>query len=363
MSIPEALSTSTPTAGGDDIQQRIEARISGGGTSSGESVKPDDSQNSSPGDGNQEEPEAEKGEDKPPEGETKTTDSDNDSGLELEAADFAQLLGIEEGNLIVDEEGKVYLRTKVDGEIGKVSVNDLIKSYQTDAHVTRRSQAIAEERRAFETQAQQKAEEIKTYLTTAAALVQMQEAALTQEFQVVDWNYLHANDPGRWAALKQEYSDRVAQIQQIKSQGVGIYNSQVQQYQHQIEAVREQSLEMEADRIREKFPAWNDPEVAKAQFSQMVGVACSVYGFTQSEAESVADHRMLLMMQDAMKYRQGLKQGAETVKKVVNLPKVQRPGQARGESAVQKTATEQKRLRLKSSGSTRDLAALLEDRI
>jgi hypothetical protein len=89
------------------------------------------------------------------------------------------------------------------------------------------------------------------------------------------------------------------------------------------------------------------------------------YGFEPLIIDAVEDHRLIMLAQDAMKYRQGLKAGAEAVKKVVNLPKLQKPGAQRinAETEAQKAKFETQRIKLRKSGTTSDLAALLEQRI
>lgn len=363
-------STTTPaSAGSDDVLARLEAKLSGEAPTA--KTPPADTEGPAapqPEEGAEEQDTDGEGQDetgKKPEAKAEGEEQTDDNEISLEVSHFAQLLGVDEDSLIVDEDGTVSLRTKVDGEVGKVKVQDLIRAYQTDAHVTRKSQALSEERKAFETAVAEKSQEIQTRITEVSSAVQLLESQLTHEYQSIDWAGLKATDPGRWAVVRQEFQDRVAAINAAKQKAFGVLQTQVQEQQQRQETARLSRLQREAESLRTKLPEWNDPEVAQKQHSAMSEFLATSYGFDPGDINGVEDHRLILLAQDAMKYRQGLKAGAEAVKKVVSLPRLQKPGVQRvnAEAAAKQAVQQKKIVRLRQTGSTADLASLLADRI
>lgn len=349
-------STTTPSAGSDDVLSRLEAKLSGEASPQPQSPEPEKKDERPPADAS---PSDSDGDD------PGDSEGAGDNEISLEVSHFAQLLGVDEKALIVNEDGTVSLQTKVDGEVGKVNINDLIRSYQTDAHVTRKSQALSEERKTFEATVAQRSQEIQSRITEVSSAVQLLESQLTYEYQNIDWNGLKVSDPARWAVVRQEFQDRVGAINSAKQKAFGVLQAQVQEQQHQQEQVRLTRLQQEAESLRTKLPEWNDPEVAKKQHSAMADFLATSYGFDPGDINGVEDHRLILLAQDAMKYRQSLKAGEEAVRKIITLPKLQKPGVQRvnTEAAAKKVAQEKKIVRLRQTGSTADLAALLADRI
>ena len=78
--------------------------------------------------------------------------------------------------------------------------------------------------------------------------------------------------------------------------------------------------------IYEKIPELADPKTQKAVHAEMNDYLRGV-GFTDQETQSWIDHRYAIVIRDAARYRKS-QQAAKTAadKKVVNLPKVQKPG-------------------------------------
>ena len=131
--------TSTPT-GGESTLDRLEALLS----------SEDAPQEPS-------EPIESVSEDEPaPEPETEGAEKqDDETPNEYQLADVAKLLGAEESALDVDEDGSILVKTKIDGQEGKVKFADLVKSYQLQGHVDKQVREAAEIRKQAQEQAQQ----------------------------------------------------------------------------------------------------------------------------------------------------------------------------------------------------------------
>jgi hypothetical protein len=125
-------------------------------------------------------------------------------------------------------------------------------------------------------------------------------------------------------------------------------------------------LQREAEAIREVLPSWNDEKVAQAELQAMSDFLASPdnpYRFTPEEVSGVTDHRLILMALDAQKWRESKKQGSAVTKKIKQLPKFAKTTKAPSKSVKKRAAIEQKKIRLKNTGSTQDAAAVIADLI
>ena len=85
----------------------------------------------------------------------------------------------------------------------------------------------------------------------------------------------------------------------------------------------------------------------------------SEYGFNDQEIGSLADHRFLMVLRDAMEYK-NLKSKPVTSKKVTTAPKVVKSGTPKTEDS-RRAAVKQKIGRLRRSGKINDAqSAILE---
>jgi hypothetical protein len=282
--------------------------------------------------------------------------------FEIEASQFAGLLGIDESTLLIEEDGTVSFQTKVDGEVGKVALSDLIKSHQTEAHVTKKSQAHADKVKEFDTQMAQAAEVVKGRIGEIAAVSRILEQQLTSEFNSINWDQLRIDNPSEWSAKRTEFQDRVNTLNTAKQNVAGILMKQVQDHQVKVATDLEARMVVESEALRAAIPSWNDTKVAEAEFTDLSKFLRDTYGFEENDIGSVQDHRLFLMARDAKQFRKDQKISKEVVKKIVKLPKftktsgITAQGTAAGSAAHQK-----KRVRLKSTGSIKDTANVLLD--
>jgi hypothetical protein len=87
-------------------------------------------------------------------------------------------------------------------------------------------------------------------------------------------------------------------------------------------------------------------------------------GYTEAEIDAVTDHRAILLVRDAMRYRQQKASGEVAAKKVVKLAKrIVTPGSRQSASEQSSDQERGYRQNLKRSGSVQDAAALIQYRL
>ena len=275
--------------------------------------------------------------------------------------DFAELLGVDSDQVTVDEDGNAQFVTKVDGERTNVKMADLVKSYQLDSVITRKSQALSNDRKEFDTQREEYLSTASQRLNETSQLTQYMENALLNDFNGVDWNTLKAQDPQGYMVRRQDYNDKQVQLDQVKqaltAQGQALHEEQ----QKENAAKESVYIEEQATALLDAIPAWNDPEVAKREHTAINDFAKERYGFTDDELGSISEARAIRVLRDAMRYRQGKSDVDLATKKIKKLPKkaILRPKGNKKRINPTKQKVKTRRLKFNQSGSKDDALALL----
>ena len=109
--------------------------------------------------------------------------------------------------------------------------------------------------------------------------------------------------------------------------------------------------------LEEKIPGWNDD-----LYQSLMETASKDYGYKREEVASWVDPKAFQLLHDAHQFRQ-LKATKPIVdKRVVNVPKVVKPGTAQTVNRSQSAASEAMN-RLKTSGKLEDAAAVIRSRL
>ena len=242
---------------------------------------------------------------------------------QLTTTHLAKYLGIDESALDLDEDGTVKLKTKVDGQEGAAKLADLLKSYQLEGHVNKRSMEVAEKEKAIQARQQEVEQQVAQRLQYAENLVNVAAQDLLKEFQSINWPALEQQDPGQAALLKQKFQERQAQLR-------GVIHNVEQNKQHmqaQMEAQRMQVLQKEAERLPEVIPEWKDSATAQKERVAIRDWAVKS-GFQPQEIDNFTLAHHVAVMRKAMLYDQ-LQQSKPAIEnKVRTAPKLVKPGQA-----------------------------------
>jgi len=235
-----------------------------------------------------------------------------------------------------------------------LTADEVKKSFLRQADYTRKTQAVAELRKETEAEAAKVSEVRKTY---AEKITQL-ESFLSQNVPSTEGlDALRQTDPA-------EYAARVADLnrQQQQLAAVQLERQRVQAEQAE-EAAKQHSqyLAAERDRLVEAIPEWKaDPTKAQAEL-QALRAAGAEYGFSDAELDQVADHRAILLLRDAMRYRQGQKATASVKPKIAKAP-VLKPGTTGRVTAKPVAKQRQSDFeRLKKTGNMNDAARLFMD--
>ena len=267
---------------------------------------------------------------------------------ELQASDEADAEYSEEEEI---EQPKPKYKVKAAGEEIEVDEEELIKGYQQGVDYTKKSQALAEQRKAVEAE-RIHLEQVKQERQAYAQKLQALDSFLTQQNQGVDLDVLKETDPIGYAVAVAEQNQREKQLAVVRAEQQRI----AQQQQAEQQASLQNHLRQESEKLVSLIPELATPQ-GDAIRKQIRDYAKSV-GWTDQELSSVYDSRAVVSLYKAMKYEQLQKSKPEVTKKLQAAPKMMRSGT----SAPPTKSSQDKQVmqRLRETGKVQDAAKAFE---
>lgn len=250
---------------------------------------------------------------------------------------------------VIEEPAPTY-RVKVGKEEVEVSLDELLNGYSRNADYTRKTQELAEKRKAIEAE-QAKIQEASALRDQYAQRLQIIEQMLTQPQE--DLSALKESDPIGYAVKVAEQAEREKQLAAVRQERTKLAMQQQAEQRNRLQ----QHLSVEAERLQAAIPEMADPAKGEAVRRDIKDYAKSI-GFSEQELAQVYDHRAVVTLYKAMQYEKLQKAKPSVAKKVAEAPKTMRPGSTQAPAGDD--ATKRIRKQLKQSGKPRDAAALFE---
>ena len=260
----------------------------------------------------------------------------------------------EEFDVVAEEDLKYTI--KVDGEELEVGIEELKNGYQRQADYTRKSQALAEQRKETEQiqSERQRLEQERQMYANGLQMLQEQQNAKLQEFNSVDWDTLKNEDPYAYMIKKEEFRDAQEKVQNVVQQQQYVQQEQMQQQQ----AAKAEFVRAEYARLVEALPEWENKD---STIKKDIREYAATVGFRPEEIDQLADHRSVLVIKKAMEYDKLTKKVAPKKKAVKKVPKVQKSGRGNSKEDAAAETIKKKRARLQKSGKQQDAASVFYD--
>ena len=241
------------------------------------------------------------------------------------------------------------------------NIDDLVKGSLRQADYTRKTQALAEQRKQTEDVSEHYSSELAQIQAERNYYVQSLQHLIdgsmgeVDKFANINWEQLKAEDPLEYVSMKDEFRDRQERYRAIQHEQ--------QQAQGRQEAVlaqsHAQSLAEEGEKLAEALPEWREPETRQELVSKLRAYATE-QGFTEEELTSLSDSRSVMVLLKAQKYDQLQKTDVKS-KKLRNKPRVVRSGSPESKSDSNKSRRKSDMKRLRETGKVKDAASLFED--
>lgn len=261
----------------------------------------------------------------------------------------------------VDALKAIKIKTKVDGVEADVPLGEVIKNYQLNKAITTRSEQLAHAKKQFEQAAQEFVQQRDVQLSQWQAWNNVLENRLKEQVGAVDWKQLREDDPAEYAAKRQEFTERIGEIERMKAQmaqQVQQQQMQVLQQQHQ---AYQQTLEQNIQKLPEIIPEFKDAEKMKSEMTALRTYLNSY--FTPEEVDSVYDARHILLARKAMMYDKLVEGGKPKVEQIKQKPKFVKPTARTTKESVDRVEADKKYKRAVKNQTTDDWVNVLMDRM
>ena len=238
-------------------------------------------------------------------------------------------------------------RIKVNGQELEVSLDELKSGYSRDSDYRQKTHSLSVEKKEIEDERNSFRQNYDTKLKELDDLMQSANSFISQSSDV-DLKALYEEDPQAAAKMDFQMRQQRDHFSNLQKQAEAVKVQQYNQYLNEQKRLAEQAI-----------PELSVPDKASSLKVKM-RESLNNYGFNDQEIGSLADHRFLKVLKDAMGYND-LKAAKPIVqKKVVNAPKVVKPGTAKNESS-KRSVIQSKLGRVRKSGNINDAqSAILE---
>jgi len=260
--------------------------------------------------------------------------------------------------------GNTKLRLRDGSEI---TVGELKKRWGDLQELETARTSFTQQRQEFEQQAHQAAQQAQYFEQIAPMAIAALQSQLPQIPEMPDRS-LRDTDPFTYSAMVddrnraiEDYQARAAEIQAIE---------QGQQLRHQEQTQAQQRatsafLEQQREQLFAKMPEFKDDAKRAAFQNDLVKFGTETYGFQLQEINGAHDHRLMMVMRDAIAYRklQAAKpKPTNAVQPQRQAPRVSQPGPrvSSGEAEARKTQNLQAQINKPGGLSLREAAALLD---
>ena len=237
-----------------------------------------------------------------------------------------------------------------------VTLGEAEKGFLRQSDYTSKTSELAVERKQMAEDRSEMAREREHYSQSLDAMQATLEAASNQQ---IDWETLRTTDPVAYLQHKEAERERQDQQSKIKDEQTRLA-SQAQQDNTAARTVYEQEQEV---LLNKALPSWDNDKVAIKEKTEIV-TYLGTMGFTPEETKNVVDHRLVLMLRDAVAGKALRKGKAPNAKKLAKTRPMMKKAGTSGRGAKPDNARKsQADARLSKSGSMEDALDLQIERL
>lgn len=248
------------------------------------------------------------------------------------------------------EQNSTY-KVKVAGQEFDVTLDELRAGYSRDADYRRKTEDLSYEKKQFQAEAEKQRQDYSQKLNELNQAISLASQQLNSELENVDLEKLYEEDPVEAAKIEHKIKRKQEKLAESMQK---VRAEQQKQFQN--------ILSEQEKLLVSKIPEFSDSDKANKLKSDMRSYLQS-YGFKDQEIGQIYDHRIVMLVNDAIKYR-------NMQKAKPNLAsKMQKPGKMLS-SGVKKTKSDEnfakrreKLNRLKKTGSIHDAHNVFLDMI
>lgn len=205
----------------------------------------------------------------------------------------------------LDLDAKVMV--KVDGEEQEVSFGDLLKGYQTDAHLSKQGRELGEARKALDSERAEKLEQLDNITSASTAMLMQGEQGLAKQYGELEKQIEEArknDDDYEVSKLKDKREQVQKSYWQARNRREGLIKAVEQQKQEVVEKQWKEQLDNFNKEIPTMIPDFNE-KVANdiRQFAIDEGIKSEIL-------DQITDPAIVKFVDDYRRLKQGVSKGA-----------------------------------------------------
>lgn len=248
-----------------------------------------------------------------------------------------------------DEKGKLYT-VKIDGKEEQVTLEEALKGYQREAVFTRKSMALAEEKKSFEPERDAVRLERAQYAQLLPVLVQQIKASMDQE---PDWERLIDHNPAEYIRQEKLWTEKKERLSAAQQEQARLNALAEEEYRAQLA----ETVKQNGAKLAEAMPQWKTPERWNADKAKLLDYGQKV-GWSADELNATYDNRAVITLYKAMRYDEIMAKRPKPTAKT--SPKPATAGAVTSKPVKQVSDLSRAKQRLSKTGKVRDAASLFE---
>ena len=245
----------------------------------------------------------------------------------------------EEEQIETQEKQDSTYKVKVAGQEFEVTLDELRNGYSRDADYRQKTEELSHQRKQFQSESEKQRQDYSQKLNDLNQRLSVAQQDLNAEINSADLDKLYDEDPTEAARVERKLKKKQDALNQ------SIQKTQAEQKQQ-----FETFLQDQQKKLVSKMPEFSDPAKASTLKANMKSTLNN-YGFNDQEVAQVYDHRIVMLVNDAMKYRNMQNSKPNIAKKITKPSKPFSSGVKQGKSEANLKLRREKLSRLKKSGS------------
>ena len=230
-------------------------------------------------------------------------------------------------------------KVKVAGQELDVTLDELRNGYSRDADYRQKTEELSHQRKQFQSESEKQRQDYSQKLNELNQKLSAAQVDLNAEINSADLDKLYDEDPTEAARVERKLKKKQDALNQSLQQAQAEQKEQFSSF-----------LQDQQRKLVSKMPEFSDPAKASSLKANMKSTLNN-YGFNDQEVAQVYDHRIVMLVNDAMKYRSMQNSKPNIAKKITKPSKPFSSGVKQGKSEANLKLRREKFSRLKKSGS------------
>ena len=230
-------------------------------------------------------------------------------------------------------------KVKVAGQELEVTLDELRNGYSRDADYRQKTEELSNQRKNFQSESEKQRQDYSQKLNELNQRLSNAQQDLNAEINSADLDRMYEEDPTEAARVERKLKKKQDALNQSLQQAQAEQKEQFSSF-----------LQDQQRKLVSKMPEFSDPAKASTLKANMKSTLNN-YGFNDQEVAQVYDHRIVMLVNDAMKYRSMQNSKPNIAKKITKPSKPFSSGVKQSKSESNLKLRREKFSRLKKSGS------------